>query len=318
MHSLFEYDEFYVEPPSGLTMTLVQLRHFIALAQKASFAKAAVQLHLTQPALSRSIRALEEELGQALFDRIGRHCELTPFGRGALERARELTMSADDLRASGRVAGDAIEGVLRIGMGSGPGSMLMTPLLLKTALERPRLRVEVARGGTQLLVQALRERTLDGLVVDVRSLRPSPDLVTQHVCEMKGTFMVRRGHPLLRRRVQLSFEDLQKYPLASVPLSDEVSRILVERYGPQAHPSNCVTLLCEELPSLVDVTRRSNTVLLAIRTSAPDLVEVDVQPPLAATARFGLVTLRRRTEPPGLAVVRALMSENLVDKGAGA
>jgi DNA-binding transcriptional LysR family regulator len=39
-------------------MTLVQLRHFIALAQKASFAKAAVQLHLTQPALSRSIRAL--------------------------------------------------------------------------------------------------------------------------------------------------------------------------------------------------------------------------------------------------------------------
>jgi DNA-binding transcriptional LysR family regulator len=294
-------------------MTLVQLRHFIALAQKGSFAQAAMQLHLTQPALSRSIRALEDELGHTLFDRIGRHCELTPFGRNALEHARELTMSADDLRASGQVAGDGLEGIVRIGMGSGPGSMLMTPLLLQVALERPRLRVKIARAGTDLLVQALRERTLDGLVIDLRSLRPAPDLVTHQVTEMKGSFMVRRGHPLLRKRRQVTFAELQRYPLASVPLSDEVSRVLVERYGPQAHPSICVTLSCEELPSLVDVTRRSDTVLLAIRASASDLVEINVQPPLAATARFGLVTLRRRTEPPGLRLVRTLMSMHLVD-----
>ena len=294
-------------------MTLVQLRHLISLAQTGSFSKSAAALFLTQPALSRSIRALEAELGQPLFDRIGRQSELTPFGRDALERARELVLAADDLRDSGRLAGDGQGGVLRIGMGSGPGAMLMTPLLLKMAQERPRLRVEIARAGTDLLVQALRERALDALVVDVRSLRPAPDLNAQFLHDMRGSFMVRRGHPLARRRGGPSFEDVLRYPIASTPLSDEVARVLVERYGPRAHPSHFVTLRCEEIPSLVEVARHSDTVLLAIRAAAPDLVELKMQPALAATARFGLVTLGRRTTPPGLAIVRALMTQLLVD-----
>ena len=53
-------------------MTLVQLKHLIELANSGSFSQSALKLHLTQPALSRSIKALEDELGQALFDRIGR------------------------------------------------------------------------------------------------------------------------------------------------------------------------------------------------------------------------------------------------------
>jgi DNA-binding transcriptional LysR family regulator len=297
-------------------MTLVQLRHLISLAQTGSFSKSAALMFLTQPALSRSIRALETELGQPLFDRNGRQSELTPFGRDALERARELVLAADDLRDSARLAHNAEEGVLRMGMGSGPGAMLMTPLLLKMAQERPRLRVEIARGGTDLLLQALRERVLDALVVDARSLRPAPDLHAQFLHEMTGAFMVRPGHPLLRKRGARSFDELLHYPIASTPLSDEVAQVLVERYGPQAHPNSCVTLRCEEIPSLVDVTRRSDTVLLAIRAAAPDLLELKLQPTLAATARFGLVTLRRRTVPPALAAVRALMVQLLNDKSS--
>ena len=297
-------------------MTLVQLRHFVSLAETGSFSKSAAELFLTQPALSRSIRALEAELGLPLFDRLGRSSELTPFGRQALGRARELLLSADDLRGSGRLASGDQGGMLRIGMGSGPGAMLMTPLLRQTALERPRFRVEIARGRTDLLVQELRDRTLDALVVDVRSLRPAPDLSTRCLCEMRGSFMVRRAHPLARRRRALGFRDLLSFPIASTPLSDEVARVLVERYGPEAHPQACVTLRCEELPSLVDVARHSDTVLLAIRAAAPDLVELDLRPALAATARFGLVTLARRSEPPGLGQVEALMQSLLRDAAA--
>ncbi len=295
-------------------MTLVQLRHLISLAQTGSFSRSAAALFLTQPALSRSIRALEAELGQPLFDRIGRRSELTPFGRDAVERARELVLAADELRGSGRLAHDGQEGLLRIGMGSGPGAMLMTPLLLKVARERPRLRVEIARAGTELLVQALRERALDALVVDARSLRPAPDLDTQSLHDMRGAFLVRRGHPLARRRPGPGFDEVLRYPVASTPLSDEVARILVERYGPHAHPGQLVSLRCEEIPSLVEVARHSDTVLLAIRAAAPDLVELKLQPALAATARFGLVTLRRRSAPPGLALVRQLMAELLMDR----
>ncbi len=293
-------------------MTLVQLRHFISLAQTGSFSKSAAAMFLTQPALSRSIQALEGELGQALFDRVGRHSELTPFGREAVERARELVLAADDLRGSGRLTGSAQEGVLRIGMGSGPGAMLMTPLLLTMAQERPRLRVDIARATTDLLLQALRARDLDALVVDVRSLRPAPDLIVQHVHAMRGAFLVRRGHPLAKKRSASGFDDLLRFPIASTPLSDEVAQTLVERYGPQAHPSLCVTLRCDEIASLVDVARASDTVLLAIRAAAPDLVELKLQPALDATARFGLVTLRRRTLPPGLAAVVALMAQRMV------
>ena len=74
----------------------------------------------------------------------------------------------------------------------------------------------------------------------------------------------------------------------------------------------------EEIPSLVDATRRSDAVLLAIRAAAPDLVELKLQPALDATARFGLVTLRRRTAPPALAAVAALMAQLLTDGPAKA
>lgn len=299
-------------------MTLVQLRHLVCLAQTGSFSKAAQAQFLTQPALSRSIRALEDELGMALFDRIGRRIELTPFGRTTLARAQQLLSDADELQGSSRRHRSGEAGVLRIGMGSGPGAMLMTPLLMQTAQQRPQLRVEIARAGTELLVQALRERSLDALVVDARSLRPAADLRAEFVHEMRGAFMARRGHPLARRRGAVAFDALLRYPIASTPLSDEVARLLIERYGPRAHPAECVTLRCEEIPSLIEVARHSDAVLLAIRAAAPELVELTLRPALDATARFGLVTLARRTEPPGLEAVRQLMGQLLKDRPASA
>lgn len=289
-------------------MTLVQLRHLIALAEAGSFSKASHAVHLTQPALSRSIRALEDELGQPLADRVGRRIELTAYGHDVLERARRLIEDADEIGARAQRLRDGSAGALRIGMGSGPGAMLMTPLLQRTARAAPQWRVEVARGDTGSLLDRLRERQLDAVVVDVRSLQPAPDLDVTQVHEMRGAFMVRRGHPLARRRA-LAFDDLRAFPLASTPLSDEVARTLVERYGPQAHPSEAVSLRCDEVSSLVDVTLHSDAVLLAIRACAPALVELRLAPALDTSARFGLVTLNRRTEPTALSVVRTLMRE---------
>lgn len=294
-------------------MTLVQLRHLIALARTGSFSRAAQAQFLTQPALSRSIRALEDELGMPLFDRIGRRIELTAFGRATLERARQLVSDADELQGSGQRSREGERGVLRIGMGSGPGAMLMTPLLMTIALDHPQVHVEIARGATELLVQSLRARTLDALVVDARSMKPAPDLRIDLQLEMRGAFMVRRGHPLTRIRGGVGFEALARYPIASTPLSDEVARILIARYGPQAHPEHCVTLRCQEVASLVEVAEHSDAVLLAIRAAAPTLVELAMRPALDSTARLGLVTLARRSEAPLLRLVRELMVERLRD-----
>lgn len=298
-------------------MTLVQLRHFVALAEAGSFSRAAARVFLTQPALSRSIQALEEEWGAPLFDRVGRRIELTPQGLEVLPRARRLLADAQEIQRSSREMNSAEAGALRIGMGSGPGAMLMSPLLLTMAREHPQLHLEIARSGTDLLVQALRERRLDALVVDARSMKPASDLKAEFHHEMRGAFMVRKGHPLLRRVAggrSIGFDALAPYPIASTPLSDEVARIMVERYGPQANPGECVTLRCEEISSLVEVVRHSDTVLLAIRGAAPELTELRMRPALQATARFGLVTLAGRTEHPALSVVRRVMETRLQDK----
>lgn len=294
-------------------MTLVQLRHLISLAQSGSFTRSAEALFLTQPALSRSIQALEEELGQPLFDRVGRRSVLTPFGVDALQRARQLVFDADELASSGLQMRAGRSGTVRIGLGSGPGAMLMTPLLKTMATSHPSVHIEVARGPTDVLTRRLRERELDALVVDVRSLSPSPDLQVTDVVEMRGAFMVREGHPLTRWKGALRFDALRQFPMASTPLSDEVARTMVERYGPVAHPSECITLRCEEIPSLVEVVRHSEAVLIAIRSAAPDLVELVLKPALNATARFGIVTLARRAEPPALPIVRKLIAEVMHD-----
>ena len=294
-------------------MTLVQLRHMISLAQSGSFTRSAEAQFLTQPALSRSIRALEDELGHPLFDRVGRRAVLTPFGAEVLQRARHLVFEADELSASGRETLAGRAGTVRIGMGSGPGAMLMTPLLKTMATQHPTIHIEIARGHTDLLTRALRERELDALVIDARSLSPAADLRVAMLIEMRGAFMCRSGHPLTCWRGALRFDALRQFPIASTPLSDEVARTLVERYGPAAHPSECVSLRCEEIPSLVEVVRRSDAILIAIRAAAPDLVELVLTPAINATARFGIVTLTGRTEAPALPIVRKLMEQLMHD-----
>jgi DNA-binding transcriptional LysR family regulator len=234
MHCWELYDAFNSYKYRVDPMTLVQLRHLISLAQSGSFTKSAESLFLTQPALSRSIRALEDELGQPLFDRVGRRSVLTPFGVDALQRARQLVFDADELAGSGKQMRDGRAGTVRIGLGSGPGAMLMTPLLKTMATSHPTVHLDIARGHTDVLIRRLRERELDALVVDARSLTPAADLRLASLVEMRGAFMVRADHPLTRWKGALRFDALRQFPIASTPLSDEVARTLVERYGPGA------------------------------------------------------------------------------------
>lgn len=293
-------------------MTLAQLRHLLALAESGSFSKAARVVFLTQPALSRSIGALESELGQPLFDRIGHRIEPTPYGREMIERARVIIADTNALLDHGRRMTEGSGGNLRVGLGSGPGAMLMTPLLLRAATSHRSMRIDITRGSLPLQLQSLRTGLLDALVIDARSLVPAPDLKVEHLHEMRGAFMVRKGHPLARRG-WVSFDALSHYPIAATPLSDEIGRGLTERYGPAAHPDHCITLRCEELPSLVEVTRRSDAVLLAIRAAAPNLLELPVKPTLNLNARFALVTLQKRTEAPWLQILRKTMDALLKD-----
>lgn len=287
-------------------MTLTQLRHFVGLARAGSFVKASGQLFLSQPALSRSIKSLEDELGQPLFDRSGKKTELTPFGHSVLQRSQALLEEVESLKSSGKVLGATDSGNVRLGLSSGPGAMLTAPIMLHFARHFPNFHVDILRANTAALTQMLRERAVDALVIDLRSMRPSPDLQITQIEEMKGAFMCRPNHPLARL-AKVSFEQLRQYPVASPPLSDELARILIERYGEHAHPDVLVNYSSDEISHLVHVTQRTDTLLLAIRACAPELVEIKVSPSLDDRARFGLVTLTNKAEALYLPEIRRLM-----------
>lgn len=285
-------------------MTLVQLRHFVVLAEVGSFVQACKALFLTQPALTRSIQALEDELGGQLFDRLGRRIALTPFGHEALQRARRLVADAEALKQTGKGLHAGLTGSLRVGLSSGPGALLSLPLMLHMAEHHPKLQLQISRGNTVVLIDALREQLLDAAVVDVRSLRPAADLQIAQTFELGAGFLARPDHPLAQLGRPVQIDEVLAYPVASTPLSDEVARMLIGRYGPQANPDDMVTLRCDETQSIVELARRSFAIVLTAEAAAPGLTRLPMHPPLDATARFGLVTLARRQEAPALRILR--------------
>jgi len=106
-------------------MDLRHLRAFAAIVDAGGFARAAAQLNLSQPALSRQIHALEAELGVPLFDRVGRRALLTSEGEDLLRRSRRLLTDADSLGERARALKSGQSGLLRVGA---------TPQVMETLL----------------------------------------------------------------------------------------------------------------------------------------------------------------------------------------
>lgn len=301
-------------------MNLKQLEHLLAVAETGSFSRAAERSHLTQSALSRSIQMLEDDLDVRLIDRMGRRNELTPLGDVVAARARHLVSEADDLRRSVTLFKAGSLGPIRVGLGSGPGVLLMTPFLIHMAQHHPEVRVAITRGSIAPQLLQLRERMLDALVIDVHSVAPAADLVIEDAGEMRAGFVCRSGHPLLADGARgASFEQVLRYPLASTPLAYEVGHVLVRTFGPRANPDQAVRLHCEEVASLLETVRLSNAIFLGILAAARsgitsgELVELATDPPLVLSARYAIVTLVGRTESPSMKLFRRFAADKLRD-----
>ncbi len=116
---------------------------FIAVVEEGSFSLAAERLHITQPAASKRILALEDQLGVRLFDRLGRHIVLTEAGRVLLPYAQNLlTVYADSRRALGNLSGD-ISGTLCIATSHHIGLHRLPPVLRAFVHDYPQVRLDL-------------------------------------------------------------------------------------------------------------------------------------------------------------------------------
>jgi DNA-binding transcriptional LysR family regulator len=317
MYYFSSYHSFNSSKWARTGMNIKHLEHLLALADTGSFSRAAEKLFLTQSALSRSIQSLEIDLGAKVLDRIGKRNELTPLGQDVVARARHIVREAAELRQSAKLLQDGGRGSISVGLGSGPAALLLVPLMC-AASTRAGMRVAVTQGPVELQVLQLRSRQLDAMVVDMRRVIPATDLNIESLAELRAGLVVRAGHPLAAKK-SVALADVLRYPVASTPLSDEVARALVDQFGPQANPSEMVTLRCDDVASLVQTAAQTDAVFLGVMATARSgladgsLVELALAPALRATARFAYVTLAGRTEAPAMAYFRKFVREHLRD-----
>jgi DNA-binding transcriptional LysR family regulator len=164
-----------------MDLDLRKLRYFVALAEELNYGRAAEELHIAQPVLSRQIRALEHELKVTLFARDKRGTELTPAGTQLLADARPLLASADAVH---RRAVRADRGRDTFTVGFMPG-LVVTAAIRALAARHPELAIEVMRTSWDDQAEVIRDGRVDvgyvRLPVDQRGLRVEPLLTEPRV-----------------------------------------------------------------------------------------------------------------------------------------
>jgi len=205
-------------------MDLHHLRSALTLAEQLHFGRAARLRHLTQPALSKQIRRLEEEVGSALFVRGRGGVELTAVGRTFVEDARAVVRDADQLLVRARRAARGESGQLRIGFGVTTAE-LVARAVARFRRARPDVQIELQDMSTYAQLDALRAGAIDlGFV----RLPVADDLASRPVVRERLVVAVPASRaPALRASAAWANEPFVTLPRAVSPsFHDHVLRVL--------------------------------------------------------------------------------------------
>ena len=145
-------------------MQIDELRWFVAVVDEANVTRAAEALHVSQPALSRSLRRLETRLGVRLFDRVGRSLEPNAHGRRLAEHARRALDEIDTGEAAVRRSADPETGEVRLGFLNTLGTWLVPELIGAYRDAHPRVRFRLRQESAAALIDGLLEGRHDLLV----------------------------------------------------------------------------------------------------------------------------------------------------------
>ncbi len=177
-------------------MELDQLRHFVKVAELENFTRAAEQVGLSQPALSRSVARLEQELGRPLFDRQARRAALTDAGLLLLDRARAILTMTDDLKAE--LCDDGESGKVRVGAIPTVAPYFLPECLKSFHGRHPRAQLIVLEDTTDNLVKKVADGEVD---VAVAALPIAAKYVeVEPLFEEELLLVTSADHPLARKK----------------------------------------------------------------------------------------------------------------------
>ncbi len=202
-----------------------ELRAFVTVAEELHFGRAALRLNISQPQVSRRVRALEETLGVELFVRTARRTTLTDAGEMLLLDAREALAGFDRLRARARVVRSGAGGRVSVGFVWSTLSAFL-PQLVAAAAERHRdIELSVSQLVFLEMLPALRRGDVD-LIIG-RSAREESDVVEETLRREPSVLAIPDGHPLTRqdtlRLAQLDGEPMIAFSRALVPSAYDAS-----------------------------------------------------------------------------------------------
>lgn len=291
----------------------VKFRHlqcFLEVARQQSVVKAAASLSVTQPAVSKTIRELEELLGVALFERRGRGVALTRFGEVFLRYAgasvtalRQGIDSISQARAKGGVA-------IKVGALPTVSTQVMPRAVLLFKQEHIGTVVRVVTGQNSVLLSQLRTGDLDLVVGRLADPELMTGLSFEHLYSERVSFVVRPGHPLLKAK-PFNLAKIAAYTVL-MPTEGSIIRPLVDRFlianGIGSPPDQIETV---SMAFGRRYTRMSDAVWLISRgVIAEDLADgVLAELPVATEGTTGPVGLTTRADiPPSLPAVMLMQT----------
>lgn len=178
-------------------ITQRRLLHLLTLVEYGHFGRAAEALNISQPALSKSIQALEAELDVPLVERKSGGVSLTVFGQVVAERSKPLLTVEDDLRREIRLLNEHQIGSLTLAFGPYPSITCGYAGAARLLARHPGITIGMRVSGWHEVAQQVQARTVDLGIAEISALQGNEHFTTELLGEHEGRLFCRPGHPLL-------------------------------------------------------------------------------------------------------------------------
>lgn len=237
-----------------MNVSLNKLQQLIAVARCGSFSRAAEELHISQPALSRSIATIERLVGFPIFNRIGHGVVPTAAGAQVLAQAEPLLQSMRVFDRNLDLLSTGEAGLLKVGLPPLLASQILVDLAEGFFTPSGKIELRISIRAAPLLLDELKNDLIEFLLFAETQVDPGPDIAQEPIGAIHPTCVVRSGHPLAGR-TGLTTADLAAYPWASSVEPPAMGELL-----------NPARFLCDNYHSLRDAVLRTDLVCICTQT----------------------------------------------------
>lgn len=295
-----------------------QLDAFMALAAQRSFTRAAAQCHLSQPAFSTLIRALEDDVGVRLFDRSTRHVDLTAEGENFLESARRIRAEVDAALGNLRDAATLQRGRVAIALLPSLAAGWLPGVLAHYRSHYPGIELDIADVLSEPCIERVAAAKADFALAAIRA--DTPELQAEPFCRDGFHLVCREDHPLARIparssrapvRNAIAIKDLAAWPFVHLARTSSVRQYLEAAFHPQAMNT---LMEVEQLATVMGMVRAGLGIsvvptLTLFHFNQPGLVTRPLALP-GLTRQIYLVRRRERSLSPAAQALYALVMQH--------